>query len=214
MKFFIDTAAIEEIREAKSLGMVDGVTTNPSLIAKTGKEFHTVVKEICDEIEGPISVEIVSDAFEDMVAEARGLAEIASNIVIKVPCTAEGLKTTRALRAEGIGTNMTLVFSPAQALLAAKAGAAFVSPFIGRLDDISQTGMDLIAEINMIYENYDFETEVIVASIRHPLHVVEAAQIGADIATIPLKVITQLVSHPLTTIGIEKFLADWDKVPK
>lgn len=214
MKFFIDTAAIEEIKEAKSLGMVDGVTTNPSLIAKTGKEFHTVVKEICDEIEGPISVEIVSDAFEDMVAEARGLAEIASNIVIKVPCTAEGLKTTRALRAEGIGTNMTLVFSPAQALLAAKAGAAFVSPFIGRLDDISQTGMDLIGQISMIYENYDFETEIIVASIRHPLHVVEAAQIGADIATIPFKVITLLVRHPLTTIGIEQFLSDWGKVPK
>lgn len=214
MKFFIDTAAIEEIKEAKSLGMVDGVTTNPSLIAKTGKDFQTVVKEICDEIEGPISVEIVSDVFEDMVPEARALAEIASNIVIKVPCTAEGLKTTRVLRAEGIGTNMTLVFSPAQALLAAKVGATYVSPFIGRLDDISQTGMDLIGEINLIYENYDFETEVIVASIRHPLHVVEAAQIGADIATIPLKVITQLVGHPLTTIGIEKFLSDWGKVPK
>jgi len=214
MKFFIDTAAIEEIKEAKSLGMVDGVTTNPSLIAQTGKDFSTVVREICDVIDGPISVEIVSNTFEDMAAEARELAKIASNIVIKVPCTAEGLKTTRALKTEGIETNMTLVFSPAQALLAAKAGATYVSPFIGRLDDVSQTGMDLIGQINMIYENYDFETEVIVASIRHPLHVVEAALIGADIATIPLKVITQLVRHPLTTIGIEKFLSDWGKIPK
>ena len=214
MKFFIDTAAIDEIKEAKALGLVDGVTTNPSLIAKTGKDFDSVVKEICAVVDGPISLEIVSDTFDEMMTEARELAKIADNVVIKIPCTAEGLKTTKALHVEGIGTNMTLVFSTAQALLAAKAGASYVSPFIGRLDDVSQPGMDLIEQIATIYENYAYETEIIVASVRHPLHVVEAALIGADIATIPFKVISQLVKHPLTDVGIEKFLADWDKVPR
>jgi transaldolase len=214
MKIFIDTANINEIREANSLGIVDGVTTNPSLIAKEGKDFIEVVKEICSIVDGPVSAEVVSLKADDMVKEARPLAKIHKNIVIKIPLTAEGLKATKALSKEGIKTNVTLCFSATQALLAAKAGATYVSPFIGRLDDISQTGMDLIRDIKTIYSNYKFKTEIIVASVRNPVHVLEAAKLGADIATIPYGVITMLVKHPLTDIGLEKFLKDWQNVPK
>jgi transaldolase len=214
MKFFIDTANPGEIRKACEMGVVDGVTTNPSLIAKEKRDFHSLIQEICGIIEGrPISLEVVSLKAEGMIEEARNLAKIGDNAVIKIPMTTEGLKAIKTLVAEGIKTNTTLVFSPTQALLAAKAGATYVSPFIGRLDDISQTGMDLVEQIVTIFNNYDFETEVIVASIRNPVHVLEAALIGADVATIPYKVIEQLVQHPLTDIGIEKFLADWKKVP-
>lgn len=214
MKIFIDTANINEIREANSLGIVDGVTTNPSLIAKEGKDFIEVVKEICSIVDGPVSAEVVSLKADDMVKEARPLAKIHKNIVIKIPLTAEGLKATKTLSKEGIKTNVTLCFSATQALLAAKAGATYVSPFIGRLDDISQTGMDLIRDIRTIYSNYKFKTEIIVASVRNPVHVLEAAKLGADIATIPYGVITMLVKHPLTDIGLEKFLKDWQNVPK
>ncbi|MFN3739541.1 MAG: fructose-6-phosphate aldolase [Thermodesulfovibrionales bacterium] len=210
MKFFIDTANIEEIKKANSLGVIDGVTTNPSLIAKEKREPIGLLKEICSIVNGPVSAEAVSTKAEDIVNEARGLAKIASNIVVKVPMTEEGLRAVRQLSSEGIKTNVTLIFSPSQALLAAKAGATYVSPFVGRLDDISHTGMDLVADIMTIYENYLFETEVIVASIRNPLHVVEAAKIGAHIATIPFGVITQLLKHPLTDIGLERFLKDWE----
>lgn len=212
MKFFIDTANIEEIKKANALGVIDGVTTNPSLIAKEKKEPIGLLKEICSIVNGPVSAEAVSTKAEDIVNEARGLAKIASNIVVKVPMTEEGLRAVRQLSAEGIKTNVTLIFSPSQALLAAKAGATYVSPFVGRLDDISHTGMDLVADIMTIYENYLFETEVIVASIRNPLHVVEAAKIGAHIATIPYGVITQLLKHPLTDIGLERFLKDWESL--
>ncbi len=212
MKFFIDTANIEEIKKANSLGVIDGVTTNPSLIAREKREPIGLLKEICSIVNGPVSAEAVSTKAEDIIAEARGLAKIASNIVVKVPMTEEGLKAVRQLSAEGIKTNVTLIFSPSQALLAAKAGATYVSPFVGRLDDISHTGMDLVADIMTIYENYLFETEVIVASIRNPLHVVEAAKIGAHIATIPYGVITQLLKHPLTDIGLERFLKDWESL--
>lgn len=214
MKLFIDTAAIDEIKEANALGVVDGVTTNPSLVAKTGKDFASVIQEIVAEVDGPISAEVISLESEGMVAEARDLAKIHANIVVKIPMTAEGLKAVKTLTGEGVRTNVTLVFSPAQALLAAKAGATYVSPFVGRLDDISHTGMDLIAQIVEILDNYGYETEVIVASIRHPLHFIEAARIGADVATVPFGVIKQLIKHPLTDIGIERFLADWEKVPK
>ena len=214
MKLFIDTANIDEIKEANRLGLIDGVTTNPTLIAKEGKEFMQVVKEICETVDGPISLEAVSTKSEDMLKEARELAKIHRNAVIKIPMTRDGLIATKQLADEGIHVNMTLVFSPTQALLAAKAGAAYVSPFVGRLDDISHWGMDLVEQIITIYDNYDFETEVIVASIRNPLHVLEAALIGADIATIPFKVIEQLIKHPLTDAGIERFLKDWDKVKK
>jgi transaldolase len=215
MKFFIDTANIDEIRKAYEMGVIDGVTTNPSLISKENRDFDSLIKEICQIIQGlPISLEVVSLKAEGMIEEARGLAKIGENIVVKIPMTTEGLKAINVLISEGIKTNTTLVFSPTQALLAAKAGSTYVSPFIGRLDDISQTGMDLIQQIVTIYNNYAFESEVIVASIRHPIHVLEAALIGADVATIPYKVIEQLVRHPLTDIGIERFLADWKKVPK
>ncbi len=214
MKFFIDTANLEEIKKGLEMGMVDGVTTNPSLIAKENCDFTTRIKEICDLVPGPVSAEVVATEAEGMVAEAEELAKIAENVVIKIPMTTEGLKATKALSAKGIKTNVTLVFSPLQALLAAKAGATFVSPFVGRLDDISSTGMDLIMEIIQIYDNYAFDTEIIVASIRNPIHVLESAKMGADIATIPFKVIAQLAKHPLTDIGLEKFLADWQKVPK
>ncbi len=214
MKFFIDTANVKEIREAAALGVVDGVTTNPSLIAKEGRDFKEVIKEICSIVDGPISAEAVSLKAEEMAAEAEGLAKIHKNIVVKLPMTRDGLKATKVLAGKGIRVNMTLVFSPMQALLAAKVGAAYVSPFVGRLDDISHVGMDLVSQIVQIYENYDFETEVIVASIRNPLHVVDAALAGAHIATIPFGVIDQLVKHPLTDIGIEKFLADWKKLEK
>ncbi|MEW6219126.1 MAG: fructose-6-phosphate aldolase [Thermodesulfobacteriota bacterium] len=211
MKFFIDTANTTEIREAVALGMVDGVTTNPSLVAKEKRSFTEILTEICSLVEGPVSAEVISLEAAGMVAEARKLAGIAPNIVVKVPMTMEGLKATRMLAAEGIRTNVTLVFSSSQALLAAKAGATFVSPFVGRLDDISESGMGLVEEIMAIYENYGFATEVIVASVRHPRHVVEAAVLGAHIATIPFKVIQQLANHPLTDLGIERFLNDWKK---
>ena len=214
MKFFIDTANITEIKKAVEMGMVDGVTTNPSLIAKEDKPFEEILKEICETVDGPISAEVVSLEAEGMLEEGRKLAAIHPNIVIKVPMIIEGLKAVKQFAAEGIKTNVTLVFSSAQALLAAKAGASFVSPFIGRLDDISQTGMDLVADIMNIYDNYGYQTEVIVASVRNPLHVMESALIGADIATIPYKVIAQLAKHPLTDIGMENFLADWEKRKK
>jgi transaldolase len=212
MKFFIDTANIEEIKKASELGMVDGVTTNPSLVAKEGREFKELIKEICDLVEGPVSAEVVSVDAEGMVREAKELAEIADNIVIKVPLIEEGLKATKILVGEGIKTNVTLCFSPVQALMAAKAGAAYVSPFVGRLDDISHIGMELVEQILTIYSAYGFETEVIVASIRNPVHVLDSALMGADIATIPFKVIQQLIKHPLTDIGLDNFLADWKKL--
>lgn len=212
MKFFIDTANLEEIKKANALGVIDGVTTNPSLLAKEKREPLGLLREICTIVNGPVSAEAVSTRAEDMIKEARELSKIAPNIVIKIPMTEDGLRAVKALSSEGIKTNVTLIFSPSQALLAAKAGATYVSPFVGRLDDISHRGMDLVADIMAIYENYMFETEVIVASIRNPLHVVEAAKIGAHIATIPYNVITQLLRHPLTDIGIERFLKDWESL--
>ena len=214
MKFFIDTADINEIKAALEIGIIDGVTTNPSLIAKTGKDFKTVVDEICAVVDGPISVEAVSMDAEGLIKEARELSKVNKNIVVKIPMTEEGLKAVKKVSQEGIHTNVTLVFSPTQAILAAKAGATYISPFVGRLDDISHIGMDIVGQIVTIYDNYDFSTEVIVASVRNPLHVVEAALLGADVSTIPFNVIKQLVKHPLTDIGIEKFLSDWKKVPK
>jgi transaldolase len=211
MKFFIDTANIDEIKKAVAMGMVDGVTTNPSLIAREKRDFHEVITEICGIVSGPVSAEVVSLDAEGMLREGRELAKIAKNIVIKVPMTTDGLIAAKTFSEEEIKTNVTLVFSAAQALLAAKAGAAFISPFVGRLDDIGLNGMDLISDIMTILDNYGFASEVIVASIRHPMHVVESALIGADIATIPFKVISQLAKHPLTDIGIEQFLADWQK---
>ena len=213
MKFFIDTANIGEIKEGISMGMVDGVTTNPTLIAKENREFNAVVKDILQVVEGPVSLEVISLKAGGMVAEGKKLAELGNNVVVKIPMTTEGLKATKILADVGINVNQTLVFSPVQALMAAKAGAAYASPFVGRLDDISHDGMDLVEQILTIYDNYGFETEVIVASVRHPVHVLEAARMGADIATIPFKVIAQLAKHPLTDAGIEKFLADWEKVP-
>lgn len=214
MKFFIDTANIEEIRQAASMGLLDGVTTNPSLVAKEKRDFHDLLREICSLVDGPISAEVIALDAPRMLEEAHTLAKIHENITIKCPMTVEGLKACHHLSAEGIKTNVTLVFSPTQAILAAKAGAAFVSPFVGRLDDVSTEGMDLIEQIVAIYRNYDFTTEVLVASVRHPLHVVEAALIGADVVTMPFKVIEQLAKHPLTDVGIEKFLKDWEKVGK
>jgi len=214
MKFFIDTANIEEITKAVALGMVDGVTTNPSLIAKENRPFEELLREICELVDGPVNGEAVSLDAEGMVQEGRQLAAFHPNIVVKIPMTTEGLKAVKILSSEDIKTNVTLIFSSMQALMAAKAGASYVSPFVGRLDDISQVGMDLVSDIMNIYGNYGYETEVIVASIRNPVHVVEAALIGADIATIPFKVIDQLAKHPLTDIGMEKFLADWEKRAK
>lgn len=211
MKFFIDTANIDEIKKANELGMVDGVTTNPSLVAKEGREFKGLIKEICGIVDGPVSAEVVSLDAEGMVKEARELANLADNIVVKIPMLEEGLKAVKTLAQEKINTNVTLCFSPIQALMAAKAGAAYISPFVGRLDDISHIGMELVEEIITIYDNYGFKTEVIVASVRNPIHVLDAALMGADIATIPFKVIQQLTKHPLTDIGVEKFLADWKK---
>ena len=212
MKFFIDTANIDEIKEANDLGMVDGVTTNPSLVAKEGKEFRGLIKEICALVTGPVSVEVVSLEAGKMVEEAQDLAGMADNIVIKVPLIEEGLKAVKVLTEKGIKTNVTLCFSPVQALMAAKVGAAYISPFVGRLDDISLVGMDLVEQIATIYENYAYDTEIIVASVRNPIHVLDAALVGADISTIPLKVIRQLIKHPLTDIGLENFLADWKKL--
>ena len=212
MNFFIDTANIEEIRKAWELGVIDGVTTNPSLISKENREPLGLLKEICSMVDGPVSAEAVSLNADEMVKEAEELAKIADNIVVKIPMTENGLIAVKRLSAAGIKTNVTLIFSPSQALLAAKAGATYVSPFVGRLDDISHTGMDIVRDILEIYENYLFDTEIIVASIRNPLHVVEAAKMGAHVATIPYNVITQLIKHPLTDIGIERFLKDWEKV--
>jgi len=218
MKIFIDTANLDEIKEASELRLLDGVTTNPTLLSReverTGMKPDDVLKRICEMVDGPISAEVISLEAEGIVKEAKELGTIAKNICIKIPIVKDGIKATRRLREMGIMVNMTLIFSVNQALLAAKAGATFVSPFIGRLDDIGHTGMDIIRDIMTVFENYDFTTEVIVASIRHPLHVVEAALIGADIATIPFKVIDKMFKHPLTDIGIERFLADWKKISK
>jgi len=214
MKFFLDTANLDEIREVAGWGILDGVTTNPTLMAKEKMNFADLIKEICKIVAGPVSVECVAVKAQDIIEEARRLARLAPNIVVKIPITKDGLKATRLLSPEGIGVNTTLVFSPAQALLAAKAGSRFVSPFIGRLDDISQEGMDLIGEILSIYENYDLRTEVIVASIRHPRHVIEAALLGAPIVTVPFAVMDKLLAHPLTDVGIDKFLKDWGQVAK
>lgn len=214
MKFFIDTADVKEIREAHELGLVDGVTTNPSLIAKSGRKFKDVIKEITAIVDGPISAEVISLDAPGMVKEAKELVKIHKNIVIKVPMTPEGLKATKQLAAKGIKTNVTLIFTPMQALLAAKAGATYVSPFVGRLDDVSQDGMGIIEEIRAIFDNYGYTTEIIVASIRNPVHVLNSALIGADVATIPYSVMLQLSKHPLTDAGIKKFLEDWEKVPK
>ena len=218
MKIFIDTANIDEIKEAVTLGVIDGVTTNPTLLSReierTGKESGTILKAICDIVKGPVSGEVIALQADKMVEEARKLAVIDEHVVIKIPMTEEGLKAVSTLSGEGINTNVTLVFSAVQALLAAKAGATYVSPFVGRLDDISSIGMDLVEEIKTVFENYQFKTEIIVASVRSPLHVLESAIIGADIATIPFKVIRQLLKHPLTDIGIERFLSDWDKIKK
>jgi transaldolase len=214
MKFFIDTANVEEIKQGLEMGMVDGVTTNPSLVAKETRPFHEILKEICELVDGPVSAEVVSLEAEGMMKEARELASMSDNIVVKVPMIVEGLKAVKQLTAEGIKTNVTLVFSTVQALLAAKAGATFVSPFVGRLDDISFQGMDLIGDIMTVYRNYGYQSEVIVASVRSPMHIMDAALMGADIATLPLKVISQLAKHPLTDIGMKQFLADWEKRTK
>ena len=214
MKFFIDTADVNEIKEAESLGILDGVTTNPTLISKTGRPFRETIEEICTIVEGPVSAEVVSTETEAIIKEGRGLAKIADNIVVKVPLIKDGLKAVKVLTSEGIKVNVTLCFSSNQALLAAKVGAAFISPFVGRLDDKGHTGMDVIDEIRTIYDNYGFETEIIVASIRNPLHVRDAALMGADIATIPFAVFNNIVKHPLTDEGLKNFLADWEKVPK
>ncbi|ACN98806.1 fructose-6-phosphate aldolase [Sulfurihydrogenibium azorense] len=215
MKFFIDTADIEEIRKANSLGFLDGVTTNPTLIAKTKRPFMEVVKEILSEVpDKPVSLEVASTDYQGMVREGEKLAELGKNVVIKIPMTVEGLKAVKYFESKGIKTNVTLVFSPAQALLAMKLGASYISPFVGRLDDISHTGMDLIRQIKTIKENYCFKSEIIVASVRNPIHVLESAIIGADIATIPYNVISQLAKHPLTDIGLERFLKDWESVPE
>jgi transaldolase len=212
MKFFIDSANIDQIKEAASYGLLDGVTTNPSLVAKEGRDFIELLNEIVQIVDGPISAEVVSTDYEGILKEARELAKIHKNIVVKIPLIKEGIKAVKTLSSEGIKTNVTLCFSPTQALLAAKAGATYISPFVGRLDDISHVGMDLIEQIVQIYRNYDFETQVLVASVRHPLHVVEAAMMGADVATIPFDVIEKLFKHPLTDIGLEKFLSDWKKL--
>lgn len=211
MKFFIDTANIDEIKQAHDMGMVDGVTTNPSLVAKENKPHEEILKAICEIVDGPVSAEVVSVDADGMVEEGKKLAALHPNIVIKIPMLTDGLKAVKRLADEGIKTNVTLIFSATQALMAAKAGATYVSPFVGRLDDISQNGMDLVSDIMTIYENYGYTTEIIVASVRNPMHVVETGLIGADIATIPFKVIAQLAKHPLTDIGLEKFLADWQK---
>lgn len=214
MKFFIDTANIDEIKKAWELGVIDGVTTNPSLIAREGKDPVQILKTICSIVNGPVNGEVVGITADEMLREAKALAKIHKNIVVKIPMIEEGLKAVKKLSSMGIKTNVTLIFSANQALLAAKAGASYVSPFVGRLDDISHQGMDIVADIMEIYENYLFETEVIVASVRNPLHVLEAARMGAHIATIPYAVISQLTKHPLTDTGLAKFLKDWEKVPK
>ncbi len=214
MKFFIDTADVNEIKEAESLGILDGVTTNPTLISKTGRPFRETIEEICTIVKGPVSAEVVSTETEAIIKEGRDLAKIADNIVVKVPLIKDGLKAVKVLISEGIKVNVTLCFSSNQALLAAKVGATYISPFVGRLDDKGHTGMEVVDEIRTIYDNYDFDTEIIVASVRTPLHVRDAALMGADIATIPLEVFNKIVQHPLTDAGLKSFLADWEKVPK
>ncbi len=214
MKLFLDSANLQEIREAVSWGAIDGVTTNPSLVAKEGQPFFPLLKEICDTVNGPVSMETISRDAAGMVAEGRTFSALHQHIIVKCPLTKEGLKATRELAAGGIRVNVTLCFSATQALLAAKAGAYFVSPFVGRLDDISADGMGLIRDIKAIYMNYRFQTQILVASVRHPLHVVEAGKIGADIATMPFAVLEQLIKHPLTDLGLERFLKDWDKLPE
>jgi len=211
MKFFIDSADIDEIREAAALGVVDGVTTNPSLVSKTGKDFRTLLAEILEVVDGPISAEVTAIEAEGMKAEARELASIHDNIVVKIPVIREGLKAVRWCTSNGIRTNVTLCFNSMQALLAAKAGASYISPFVGRLDDIGHDGMDLIGEIRTIYDNYGFDTEILSASIRNPLHVVQSAMVGADVATVPYNVLMQLLKHPLTDSGLAKFLDDWNR---
>jgi len=214
MKFFIDTANIDEIKEANSMGMVDGVTTNPSLVAKEGRKFEGLIKEICEIVDGPVNAEVISTDTEGMLSEGRKLVKIHKNVVVKIPMTVDGLKAVRQLTAEGIRTNVTLAFSPLQALMAAKAGAAYISPFVGRLDDVSHDGMVLVDQIAEIYSNYAYDTEIIVASVRNPLHVLESALIGADIATLPFSVLSKLASHPLTDKGLKAFLDDWNKAQK
>lgn len=214
MKFFIDTANIEEIKKATSMGLVDGVTTNPTLVSRENRPFLEVIRDICEVVDGPVSVEAVSMTADDLIPEARKLSQIHPNVVVKIPMTLEGMVAVRQLEREGIRTNVTLVFSPNQALLAMKAGASFISPFVGRLDDVAHEGMDMVADCLEIIENYGFTSEIIVASIRHPLHVLTAARMGAHIATIPYKVMVQLSKHPLTDVGIDRFLKDWEKVPK
>ena len=214
MKIFLDTASVKEIREGAALGLVDGVTTNPSLLAKESGEPEEVLREICLAVDGPISAEVVATDFDGMMREGRHWAELHKNIVVKCPCTWEGLKATRALTTEGHRVNVTLIFSPTQALLAAKAGARFVSPFVGRLDDIATPGMELVADIVQILDNYDYDCEVLAASLRHPMHVVEAARVGSHIGTMPFAVFQSLLKHPLTDIGLKKFLEDWEKAKK
>jgi len=212
MKFFIDTANLDEIRQAASIGILDGVTTNPTLLSKEKGDPEDILKKICELVDGPISAEVISLDAEGMIREGKKLAKLHKNIVVKIPMSTEGLRAVKALTSEHIKTNMTLIFTPVQALLAARAGAGFVSPFVGRLDDITTPGMELISQIVQIFGNYDIETEIIVASIRHPIHVMDAALLGADIATIPFKVIEQLTKHPLTEKGIDLFLKDWEKI--
>jgi transaldolase len=214
VKFFLDTADVAEIRKAVDLGLCDGVTTNPTLVARTGRPFEDVLKEIVGLVHGPVSAEVTAPDFDGMLEEARTYAKVAPNVVVKVPLVLEGLKVVKALTDEGIRTNVTLCFSPGQALLAAKAGATYVSPFVGRLDDVAEDGMALVAQIIEIYRNYEFTTQVLVASVRNPLHVVQAARMGADVATLPFSVLAQLAQHPLTDAGLKRFMADWEKVPK
>lgn len=215
MKFFIDTADLDEIKEANDLGVLDGVTTNPSLCAKIGvSDFEGHIAKICDIVDGDVSAEVISTEYDEIMEEGRNIASIADNVVVKVPLIKEGIKAIKSFSEEGIKTNCTLCFSASQALIAAKAGATYISPFIGRLDDISSEGMDLIADIRLVYDNYGFDTEILAASIRHPMHLLESARLGADVATMPLKVIDQLLKHPLTDIGLERFISDWEDLQK
>jgi transaldolase len=214
MKFFIDTGDVGEVREAQAQGIIDGVTTNPSLVAKSGRKYRDVVVDMCEVINGPISAEVLSTDYDGMLREGREWAKVHKNVVVKIPLIADGLKVVRTLKQEGVRCNVTLCFSPTQALLAAKAGAAYISPFIGRLDDVSETGMDVIDKIVTIYNNYTFDTEVLVASVRNPVHVVDAALLGADICTVPWSVLQQLIKHPLTDVGLKKFIEDGKKIPR
>ena len=212
MKIFIDSANLDDIAEGVSYGVVDGITTNPSLIAKEGADIHSRIRQICEIVDGPVSAEVIATEWNEMVEEGRDLSQIHENVVVKVPVGTEGLRAAKKLREENIDTNVTLIFNPSQALLAAKAGASYVSPFVGRMDDITQSGMDMVRDIVQIFQNYDFATQVLVASVRNPLHFLEAAKMGADVATLPVAVVRQLLKHPLTDIGLEKFLGDWHKV--